>query len=135
MRAIIIAVSITLSVGLFGCATTTPIPSSSVVPAASGITKLTTDANNNTIVELKVQHLAPPQNLDPPKSVYVVWVETSDNQKFNLGQLKLDKNLNGELTGTTPFKEFRLIVTAEDFAAITQPSTSVILTTEVLSAK
>ncbi|MDD2542560.1 MAG: hypothetical protein PHH28_16190 [Desulfuromonadaceae bacterium] len=135
MRAIIFVVGITLSVGLFGCAAKTPIPSSSVVPAASGITKVTTDANNNSKVELKVQNLAPPQNLVPPKSVYVVWVETRDNQKFNLGQLKVDKNLNGELNGTTPFKEFRLIVTAEDFATVTQPSTSVILTTDVLSAK
>jgi hypothetical protein len=135
MRTLIIVSGIFLSVGLLGCAAKTPIPSSSVVPAATGITIVTTDANNNTKIELKVEHLAHPQNLEPPKSVYVVWVVTSENHKFNLGQLKLDNNLNGEITGITPFKAFRLIVTAEDFATVTQPSTEVVMSTDLLSPK
>jgi len=135
MKKVILLAAMCMSVGLLGCATTVPIPTSSVVPAATGATKVSKDANSNTKVELKVEHLAHPSSLEPPKSVYVVWVETPEGQKFNLGQLMVDKNLKGEINGVTPFKSFRLIVTAEDFATVTQPGQQVIMTTDTISPK
>lgn len=135
MKKTIALAAILLLTGLYGCATQAPIMSTSMTPAASGEVKVTTDANNNTQIQLKVLHLAPPQNLQPPRSVYVVWVETTDNKRFNLGQLRLDKDLEGKISGITPFKAIRLIVTAEDFPTVSEPSQTVVLTTDLLEAK
>ncbi len=135
MKQVFVTTALALSLGLSGCATTSQIPSSTIVPAASGFTKVSKDDNGNTKIEFKVQHLAPPHNLQPPRSIYVVWVQTSDNKSYNLGQLKVDKNLNGTLNALTPFDNFRLVVSAEDFPAVSLPSQQVVLTTELLEAK
>lgn len=135
MKSAIVLAVICLSVGLIGCVKAVPVPTSSVVPAATGTTKVSKDANGNTKIEFKVEHLAHPKSLQTPASVYVVWIETPEGQKFNLGQLIVDKNLNGEINAITPFTSFRLIVTAEEFATSTQPGQQIILTTDTLSAK
>lgn len=135
MKQVIVTTALALSLGLSGCATSVPIPSSTIVPAASGFTKVSKDDNGNTKIEFKVQNLAPPQNLQPTRSIYVVWVQTSDNKSYNLGQLKVDKNLKGTLNAITPFTSFRLVVSAEDFPTVSLPSQQVILSTELLEAK
>lgn len=100
-----------------------------------GYTKLSKDQNDNTKVQLRVEHLAPPQNLQPPRSVYVVWVKTPDNQYYIVGQLRIDKDLEGKLNAITPFKTFRIVISAEDIPTVTQPGDQVVLTTEVLEVK
>ncbi|MRR54898.1 MAG: hypothetical protein EG822_10375 [Deltaproteobacteria bacterium] len=135
MKLIFVTAVLAVSLRMLGCATKEPIPASNVVPAATGVTKVSKDSNDNTSIHLKVDHLAPPQNLQPPRAIYVVWVQTPDNQTYNLGQLKVDKELEGELKAVTPFKIFRLVITAEDFPTVSLPSQQVVLTTDVLEAK
>lgn len=96
-------------------------PSSSV-PAASATAQLTQDKNGNTIVDLKVKHLAKPENLTPPRSVYVVWIQPSGSAPLKQGQLNVDSNLNGEFKSPTTYKSFDIFVTAEDSGSVTQPS-------------
>ncbi|GAB7025568.1 hypothetical protein [Geotalea toluenoxydans] len=124
-----------LLLGLSGCAKEVVVPPSAELPAVIGEAKATKDPNGNTRVRLRVEHMAPPQNLQPPKSVYVVWVETPEKQRFNLGQLRVDEKRRGQLDATTAFKVFRLVVTPEDFPTVTEPTGPEVLATGVLEAK
>ncbi|MDQ6608906.1 MAG: hypothetical protein M3Y85_03695 [Bacteroidota bacterium] len=108
---------------------------SSVVPAAQGSIKMKKDNNNNYKIEVSVTNLAPPDRLQPPHSVYVVWIETEQNGTKNIGQLNsesgfLSKALKGSLTAISPYKPTRLFITAEDNAAIQFPNSMVVLSTD-----
>jgi hypothetical protein len=92
------------------------------VPAATGTVDLGTDDNGNTRVDLKVQHLAKPQNLTPPKTTYVVWIQARDGRPENVGQLQVNDNLEGEFKTTTPLRTFDIFVTAEDGPSATSPT-------------
>ena len=96
-------------------------PSSSV-PAAMGHAEITHDKNGNTVVDLKVHHLAKPENLSPPESVYVVWFQPPGQPAQNQGMLRVDKDLNGEFKTTTPLKNFDVFVTAEPGPTVTAPT-------------
>ncbi|HZQ23508.1 MAG TPA: hypothetical protein VFA89_12000 [Terriglobales bacterium] len=92
------------------------------VPAANGNAVLTKDSNGNTVVDLKVQHLAKPQNLTPPKNVYVVWIQPRGGAATNEGELRVNDNLQAEFKTPTTYKTFDIFVTAEDNASATQPT-------------
>lgn len=92
-------------------------------PAAQGTVDYHHDRNGNTSMELKVEHLAPPSNLQPAKQVYVVWVQAPGQQPENKGVLKVNENLEGSIKMITPYKSFDVFVTAEDTPSVAQPST------------
>ncbi len=97
------------------------------VPAAQGHADISHDKNGNTIVDLKVHHLAKPENLTPPGTVYVVWFQPNGQPAQNEGQLRVDGNLNGEFKTTTPMKNFDIVVTAEPGPTVTSPTGSEIM--------
>jgi hypothetical protein len=123
-----------LLVFTLGCAQTVAFRETPEAPAAKGEAKITTDNNNNTRVELEIRHLAPPQNLTPPKSVYVVWAESPDGRTENLGQIIAGSDRSAEFQTVTPLKVFRILVTAEDRALAQSPSQQVVLTTDTFRA-
>lgn len=92
------------------------------VPAAMGVAKLKKDKNGNTIVDLKVQHLARPDSLTPPQSVYIVWIQPRGGQVMKEGVLRVDDNLRGEFKTPAPSHNFDIFVTAESGPTVTQPS-------------
>jgi hypothetical protein len=94
---------------------------STVIPSAEIKLDLGKDKNGNTTVDLKAQHLAQPANLTPPKSVYVVWVQSGDQPPERKGQLVVNKDLSGELKFITPDQHFQLFITAEDNANAASP--------------
>ncbi|MGH7874590.1 MAG: hypothetical protein ACREQO_20560 [Candidatus Binatia bacterium] len=114
-----------------GCAQKIAVRRTAEVPAALAEAKITKTDNNNTRIELEVQHLAPPQNLVPKKSVYVVWAQAPQGRTINLGQMIVGQDRASEFIGITPLKEFRIIVTAEELPATATPSSQVVLSTEV----
>jgi hypothetical protein len=97
------------------------------VPAAQGHADISHDSNGNTVVDLKVHHLAKPEMLTPPGSVYVVWFQPNGQPAQNQGQLRVDGNLNGEFKTTTPLKNFDIVVTAEPGPTVTSPTGSEIM--------
>lgn len=106
---------------------------SSVVPAAEGKVKVKKDGNSNYKISLDVMRLAEPQRLSPSKAMYIVWMETEQNGRKNIGQLKtssgfLSKTLKSSLSTVTAFKPTGFFITAEDDANIQYPG-AVILTT------
>jgi hypothetical protein len=101
------------------------------VPAASAVAKVSQDDNGNTIVDLKVKHLAKPENLNPAKSVYMVWIQPHGAAPIKQGQLQVNDNLEGELKTPTTYKSFEIFVTAEDSAAVNSPSGQEVLRQDI----
>ena len=122
--------------GLAGaaCAHKVVFPTSPTVPAADARAKVELDDNGNAQISLTVNHLATPDRLFPPRSVYVVWIQPPDEDGSNLGQLRLDENLKGRIVGITPFTRFRVVITAEDEATVRFPGSQVVLATDTIEA-
>jgi hypothetical protein len=90
-----------------------PMTAASNVPAARAEVAIGTDDNGNTSLKMKVQHLAHPENLTPRAVVYVVWLQERGENSQNIGQLRVDKNLNATFETVTSLKSFDVLVTAE----------------------
>lgn len=118
------------------CATKYAFNTSSVVPAAEGTVKVKQDKNKNYNIELDVKRLADPKRLNPAKEVYVVWMETEQNGRKNIGQLKTSSGLfssalKSSLKTVSSFKPTSFFITAEDHADIQYPGGQEVLRTNV----
>lgn len=107
---------------------------SSVVPAAEGTVKVKQDGNNNYKIELNVTRLAEATRLNPSREMYIVWMETEESGKKNIGQLKtssgfLSNTLKSSLNTTSSFKPIGFFITAEDDSNAQYPGGQVVLTT------
>lgn len=105
---------------------------SSVVPAAEGTVKVKKDNNNNYSIDLNVMRLADPKRLSPSRSFYIVWMETEQNGRKNIGQLKtssgmLSRTLKSSLKTVSTFKPTGFFITAEDDANVQYPSGETVL--------
>jgi hypothetical protein len=103
------------------------------IPAAQSTVKVSTSNDGNTKIDLAVQHMAPPERVDPGATVYVVWVRGNDPgaQPQNLGALKVNDKLKGSMNAVTPLRMFELYVTAEPSRASTSPTGKTLLNTTV----
>jgi hypothetical protein len=69
-----------------------------------------------------VKHLAKPENLSPPQTTYVVWIQKPGGDPENQGQLKVNDKLEGEFKTVTPYKSFQIFVTGETNPNASAPS-------------
>lgn len=90
-------------------------------PAAQGTVEVKTGDNNNTKVDAKVQYLAKPSTLSPPADVYVLWIQPTGQAPKNEGELMVQNNLQGELKTETPYKHFKVFITAEKSPRVESP--------------
>lgn len=58
---------------------------------------------------------------------YVLWAITPDGRAKNLGELLINNDGNADIDVTTDLQSFGLIVTAEPYFAVTQPSDVVVM--------
>lgn len=133
MRKIMVLLVFCLSFSLLAYAATKyKLTSTSVAPAARGQAEVNLDKKNgNTKVTIKVEHLAPPENLSPPKSGYLIWYQESGSNPESQGRLQIDKNLEGSFKNTTVYKNFDLWITAEGDPAVKAPEGPEVLRTTV----
>jgi hypothetical protein len=117
---------------LGACAKHVRLTPATTVPAATAKADITHDSNGNTIINLDVKHLAKPENLTPPASVYIVWVQPRDGAPIKQGQLQVNDDLSAHFKSPTTYKTFRLFVTAEQSANVTSPSGQQVLSQEVV---
>lgn len=121
-------VSLLLSLGAIACGgKNVHMTPASTQPAAQGVATLKHDKNGNLTVDLKVKHLAKPQNLTPPKSTYLVWIQPPNGAVAKLGELRVNDNLQGEFKAPVPAANFQIFVTAEDGPTVAQPAGSEVL--------
>jgi len=119
---------------LSACSHKMVFSNSSAVPAATGHIKYKKDNNGNYAISVKVVNLAPSTSLTPSRDTYVVWEETDDNGIKNLGKINsssglLSKKLKATLNAVSPYKPRGFLITAENDAQISYPSSEVILRT------
>ena len=130
-----VAVMLLIAFMLPSCARKMSFQTSSVVPAAEGSVKVKKDKNKNYNINLSVIRLADPSRLDPPKKVYIVWMNTRGNGTKEVGQLTtssslLSKTMKSSLKTSVPFQPTSFFITAEDNADSHYPSEQVVLRTK-----
>jgi len=102
---------------------------SSVVPAAEGQVTLKRDKNNNYVIQIEIRNLADIGRLQPPKNLYVVWMETDGGQARNVGGIVSSNNLRASFETISTIKPVRIFITAEADEKTQFPGPMVVLTT------
>src|SRR5580700_3379166 len=98
-------------------------------------TSLMPDAKGEAIVNSKqgrieinarMEHLSPATQYGPEYLTYVLWAVTPEGRPKNLGEVLLDGG-HSQMEVTTDLQTFGLIITAEPYFAVTQPSDVVVM--------
>jgi outer membrane protein OmpA-like peptidoglycan-associated protein len=77
-------------------------------------------------IDARFDELDPPGRFGPEYLTYVLWAITPEGRAENLGELQIDDD-DDTLDVTTELQAFGMIVTAEPYFAVTQPSDVVVL--------
>jgi len=115
-----------------------------LMPSASGHAKV--ESRRGTMgIGAEFADLARPTTFGNEYLTYVLWAISPDGRAVNLGEVLVGSNHRSKLDVTTDLQSFALIVTAEPYYAVRQPSNAVILenvvrdntkgTTEAINAK
>lgn len=113
-----------LLLALVGCSSVVRMQPDPRIPAAVGTLKIKSGGNDNSVIHLKVHHLAEPSRVRPGASAYVVWVAGGEPNAAaqNVGALQVDRNLSGSLRTVTPFRSFTIFLTAESSPTAQAPT-------------
>ncbi len=95
-----------------------------LMPAARGEARVASQMGS-TKIETTLQHMTPPSQYGPEYMTYVLWGITPEGRPMNLGEVVLEGD-HAKLLSTTDLQTFGLIVTAEPYFAVTQPSDVVV---------
>ena len=97
----------------------------SLMPAARG--EATVNSKQGRIeIDARMEHLSPAMQFGPEYLTYVLWAVTPEGRPKNLGEVLLNGGTS-KLEVTTDLQTFGLIVTAEPYFAVTQPSDVVVM--------
>jgi len=123
-----------LLVNMGSCAKKVTFLNSSVVPAAQGTVKVKKDSNKNYHIQITMSNLAQPDRLQPPKKIYVIWMESENNMTKNIGQINsssgvFSNKLKGSFQTVSSSRPTRIFISAEDDAEVQNPGTQIVLTT------
>src|SRR5215831_12883549 len=95
-----------------------------LMPAARG--EASVDSRlGSTKIETRLDHMTPANQFGPEYMTYVLWAITPEGRATNLGEVVLEGD-HANLLSTTDLQSFGLIVTAEPYFAVTQPSDVVV---------
>jgi outer membrane protein OmpA-like peptidoglycan-associated protein len=101
-----------------------------LVPQASGEAKV--EARKGiTNIEVDVKGLAPGGKLGTEFLTYVLWVVTPDGRAINVGEMLPGNSGSAKLRATTQSQTFSLLVTAEPYFSVRQPSELVVLENDI----
>ena len=95
-----------------------------LMPPARGEAKVESRPGS-TKIETHLEHLSPASQFGPEYLTYVLWAITPEGRTTNLGEL-VPNGDHADLLSTTDLQTFGLIVTAEPYFAVTQPSDVVV---------
>ena len=127
-----------------GGATEVDFAGTALLPSADGKAKVR--SRRGTLeVQASFGNLQRPTVFGAEYLTYVMWAISPEGRPVNLGEVLLGENDQSKLTATTDLQAFALIVTAEPYYAVRQPSNVVVLenvvrddtkgTTEAVNAK
>jgi outer membrane protein OmpA-like peptidoglycan-associated protein len=95
-----------------------------LMPAARGQANVQSQMGS-TKMETRLDHLTPASQFGPEYMTYVLWGITPEGRAANLGEVVLEGD-KAHLLSTTDLQTFGLMVTAEPYFAVTQPSDVVV---------
>src|SRR5579875_2884670 len=98
----------------------------SLAPQATGNADVNSRLGHMEI-KLDVKHLPAARTFGPLCLTYVLWAITPDGHASNLGEVVLDSDGNFKGDVTTELQAFGLIITAEPYFAVRQPSDVVVM--------
>jgi outer membrane protein OmpA-like peptidoglycan-associated protein len=115
-----------------------------LMPSANGVAEINSK-RGSIAIEAEFGDLRKPTTFGNEYLTYVLWAISPEGRAVNLGEVLLGGNHRSKLNVTTDLQAFALIVTAEPYYAVRQPSNVVILenvvreetkgTTEAVNAK
>src|ERR1039458_1072416 len=115
-----------------------------LMPSANGVARVNS-RRGSIVIEAEFGDLQKPTTFGNEYLTYVLWAISPEGRAVNLGEVLLPHNHRSKLQVTTDLQAFALIVTAEPYYALRQPSNAVILenvvrddtkgTTEAVNAK
>ena len=115
-----------------------------LMPSANGVAEINSK-RGSIAIEAEFGNLQKPTTFGNEYLTYVLWAISPEGRAVNLGEVLLGGNHRSKLNVTTDLQAFALIVTAEPYYAVRQPSNVVILenvvreetkgTTEAVNAK
>ncbi len=95
-----------------------------LMPAARGEARVDSQMGS-TRIDTALSHMSPASQFGPEYLTYVLWGITPEGRAANLGEVVLDGD-HVKLLSTTDLQTFGLIVTAEPYFSVTQPSDVVV---------
>ena len=98
---------------------------SPLLPLANGQGKVISE-RGRIAIDAEFRNLEPAQKFGAEFLTYVIWAITPEGKANNLGELLLVGN-KAKLSVTTSLQTFGLIVTAEPYYAVSEPSDAVVL--------
>src|SRR5215471_18869719 len=84
-----------------------------------------------TEIDARFENLMPPTRFGREYLTYVLWAISPDGAPHNLGEIVTNASDHGNLRVTTGLQTFGLIVTAEPYSTVRQPSDVVVLENQV----
>jgi outer membrane protein OmpA-like peptidoglycan-associated protein len=107
-------------------ATEVDMAGTALLPSAEGRAKVRSKRGTME-VEAHFGNLQSPTSFGTEYLTYVLWAISPDGHAVNLGEVLIGGNDRSKLTATTDLQAFALIVTAEPYFAVRQPSNVVVL--------
>ena len=107
-------------------ATTVDFAGTSLLPSANGNAKVRSKRGTME-VEAEFGRLQNPVTFGGEYLTYVLWAISPEGRAVNLGEVLVGDNDRSKLTATTDLQAFALVVTAEPYYAVRQPSNVVVL--------
>ncbi|MBB5341928.1 OmpA family protein [Tunturiibacter gelidoferens] len=104
-----------------------------LLPLAKGEAKVTSE-RGGIHISARFQGLTPANGFGPEYLTYVLWAITPDGRPNNLGEV-LPANNKNNIEVTTALQSFGMIVTAEPYFSVTQPSDVVVLQNVIINDK
>jgi outer membrane protein OmpA-like peptidoglycan-associated protein len=103
----------------------------SLMPGASGEARVNSKRGSISI-DTEFNNLQRPMTFGNEYLTYVLWAISPEGRAVNLGEVLVGDNHGSKLHVTTDLQAFALIVTAEPYYAVRQPSNAVVLENIVL---
>jgi outer membrane protein OmpA-like peptidoglycan-associated protein len=104
----------------------------SLLPRARGHAEVASK-QGATHIDAEFKHLQPATQFGPEYLTYVLWAISPEGRPVNLGEVLLNNGGKSKLDVTSNLQAFGLIVTAEPYFAVTQPSDVVVMENQVRS--
>lgn len=116
-----------------GCANRYKLDAEAPAYAARAKIKVKTNRDNNRVMSVVVDHLAPPSRIDPSHRAYAVWIRVPGVETIRAGTLDYNpRRRRGTLEATTPHANFEVLVTLESSSSATVPNPNNVVLSKVV---